>query len=150
MFVSVLWGLAPGENAPQGVEWWGLFVFLIPFEAIGLGMVLAFVAALLEPVHRTRWTFTRWGIEQRHTWLGLGPRWTWTVEGLERIELRRDGPSGKRRFGSTTSGNGEGRGCRLSLVDRENAELCSIGGLTEGEARWMGDVLLKEREGWLR
>lgn len=154
VFVAVLWGLAPGEPQLQGIEWWGLFVFLIPFEVIGLVMLLAFLSTLLEPVHRTRWTFTRRGIEQRHTWLGLGPRWTWEVDSLDRLELRPDDSSDRRRFCSVnqvsacTSMGAEHY--RLSLVDQNNRELCSIPSLTEGEARWIGDTLLKERGIWFR
>ena len=154
VFLFVLFGGAPIDNPPQGAAWWGLFFFLIPFEVIGLLMFLGFLAALLEPVHRTLWHFTRRGIDHRHCWLGLGPRWTWDVASLDRIELRRDakrdrrGPSESRSLASAL--RGEGRGYRLSLVDSSNAELCSINGLTEGEARWIGDTLLREREVWFR
>jgi len=117
-------------------------------------MLLAFLSTLLEPVHRTRWTFTRRGIEQRHTWLGLGPRWTWEVDSLDRLELRPDDSSDRRHFCSVnqvpacTSIVAEHY--RLSLVDQNNRELCSIPSLTEGEARWIGDTLLKERGTWFR
>jgi hypothetical protein len=155
VFVLVLCGAMPDGNPPEGAMWWGLLVFLIPFEVIGLLMFLAFLAALLEPVHRTVWHFTRRGIDHRQTWLGVGPHWTWDVESLDRIELRRDAKRGRR--GSPCADQslaavlrGEGRCYRLSLVDGSNAELCSISGLTEGEARWIGDIVLRERAVWFR
>ena len=155
VFVGVLWGLPPINNPPVGVAWWGLFVFLIPFEAVGLIMVGALLAALLEPVHRTVWIFARQGIEHRTAWLGLGPRRTWEVMSLGRIDLRRETKAFRRGFSGgapslTTASDGTGRNYRLSFVDRSNTELCSIKGLTEGEARWIGDIVLRERAAWFR
>jgi hypothetical protein len=155
VFVLQLCGRAPVENPPGSAMWWGELVFLIPFEVFGLIMFGVLVAALLEPVHRTVWTFMRQGIEHRSAWLGIGPRWTWEVMSLDRIELRRDA-KGLRRASSgraqsaATVGERFGRNYRLSFVDRSNAELCSINGLTEGEARWIGDVVLRQRAAWFR
>jgi hypothetical protein len=143
----------PNGNQPQGAEWWGLFVFLIPFEAIGLLMFLALWAALLEPVRRSVWTFASHSVEQRLSWLGVGPRWTWWVESLDRIELARKGKGAWRGLQGAARGvdpEGDGRVYALSLVDCGNSELCSIVGLTEGEARWIADTLLRERAGWFR
>ena len=155
VFVFVLCGGTPIENPPQGAVWWGLFVFLIPFEVIGLLMFVGFLAALLQPVHRTVWRFTRRGIDCRLTWLGVGPHWTWEVESLNRIELRQDTKRGRRGSPCEAQSlsavlHGEGRCYRLSLVDGSNTELCSISALTEGEARWIGDMVLRERAVWFR
>ena len=64
VFVMVLFGQMPINNPPQGAEWWGLFVFLIPFEAIGLGMFAALVLAVLEPCRHTTWRFERHRVVQ--------------------------------------------------------------------------------------
>ena len=56
--------LGADGNPPQGVEWWGMFIFLIPFEVVGLVMLLALLGALLEPVRRTTWGFSRNSIKR--------------------------------------------------------------------------------------
>lgn len=38
----------------------------------------------------------------------------------------------------------------LTFVDQDNVEVCSIHALTEGEARWIADVVLRERSAWFR
>jgi hypothetical protein len=59
VFVLLLWGILPVNNAPQGWEWWGMFAFLIPFEVIGLAMFVALIMSLLEPFHVVSWRFER-------------------------------------------------------------------------------------------
>ncbi|MEX2115027.1 MAG: hypothetical protein WD845_17670, partial [Pirellulales bacterium] len=51
VFLGVLWGFMPGQQ-PEGFEWLALFLFLIPFEAIGLLMIAGLLVAMLEPVRR--------------------------------------------------------------------------------------------------
>jgi hypothetical protein len=36
------------------------------------------------------------------------------------------------------------------FVDRGNKAVCAIDALTEGEAHWIGDAVLRERAGWFR
>ncbi len=146
VFVLSLCGAMPDNEPPQGGEWWGLFFFLIPFEVIGLCMFLGLLAVLLEPVHRTIWHFTRRDAERRAIWLGVGPRRTWEVASLDRVDLCRDA----KRWWHASLPGGDGRRYRLSLVDKTNTELCSVNGLTEGEARWIGDAILRERAIWFR
>ena len=88
----------PSTTRRSASHVWGVLVFLIPFEVVGLIMVGALLAALLEPVHRTVWTFARQGIEHRTAWLGLGPRRTWEVMSLGRIDLRRETKAFRRAF----------------------------------------------------
>jgi hypothetical protein len=126
------------------------FLFAIPFEVIGLLILGGFLAALLEPVHRTVWTFSRRGIDCRHTWLGIGPHRTREPTSLDRVELRRSVKGGQQGSPRTAVLDGEERLYGLSLIDQSNAELCSIKGLTEGEGRWMGDIILRERTIWFR
>src|SRR5262249_13157931 len=68
VFVMTLFGLMPGNNGPQGWEWWGLFVFLIPFEVIGLLMFAALVVTVLEPFRRTAWRFEHERILSQWRW----------------------------------------------------------------------------------
>jgi hypothetical protein len=43
------------KGQPPGARWWFNLVFLIPFELIGLSLVVWFVAELLGPVRKQVW-----------------------------------------------------------------------------------------------
>ncbi len=151
VFVGVLWGFMPGQQ-PQGLEWLMLFLFLIPFEAIGLVLIAALLFALLEPVRRRTWQFEPGLITYRQTWLGVGPRWAYPFEALARIDLgRRRGLLS--RFGvheTADEARHSDAPCAMVLVKPDNTELCAIDGLTEGDARWMADVVMREWPEWFR
>jgi hypothetical protein len=155
VFLGELFGWMPGNNgAPKGWEWWGLFVFLIPFEAIGLAMFIALLAAVFAPFSRTEWNFGMQEIVCRIRWFGVGPTWTYPVMIIDRLELRRNESLLQKKFGmksnhTDTGGTETGR-FALAIVDRENTEVCTISSLTEGEARWMADVVQRERPAWFR
>jgi hypothetical protein len=150
-FVMALFGLMPLDNPPQGWEWWGMFVFLIPFEVIGLALLVALVLVVLEPCRRTVWRFewdrivsqTRWPV-YRHTR-------TFDVLDLDRLELRRRSGTASRHQGRSemaTDMTGPMQ-FELALVAGSNVDLCGIGNLTEGEARWMAGIILDRRANWL-
>jgi hypothetical protein len=150
VFILNLWGFMPGQQ-PKGGEWWFTFFFLIPFEVIGLCIFLGLLYQLFEPYRRTRWKFDNQNIECRWTWFGLGPRWLYSLRPLSRLELQSSSPN------KTSPGEksqdivdiiNEGANRSLVFIDRENVELCSIKRLTEGEARWIGDFILRERSYW--
>jgi hypothetical protein len=42
----------------------------------------------------------------------------------------------------------EGANRTLRFIDRENTELTAMKRLTEGEARWIADTVLRERPYW--
>jgi hypothetical protein len=152
VFVLVLFGL--GGDQPAGAEWWGMFFFLIPFEVIGLCMAVALLFTLVEPFRRTSWHFHDHLIERRTKWLGLGPVRRHEFEHIERIELHGNEQAGWRKFpvsklAQRTAPN-QAAAFSLMFVDCYNAEICSVGGLTEGEARWMADATLREQPGWSR
>lgn len=188
VFIATLF--LPEMNGPKGVDWWGLFIFLIPFEVIGLAMFLGLLFVVAEPFRKSSWRFGRQEIERRTTWLGFGPRQTWWIERLDRLELReRDGKihrllaargmSGgepRRRWAATANDStppAAGQGLAETLqslsaqvrevsaaagadtvdlvfVERGNVELLKINALTEGEARWIADMVMRERPGWFR
>lgn len=198
LFINAFWNgivsvfiaslILPEAKGPQGAEWWGLFFFLIPFEAIGLVMFLALLAVLAEPLRKSSWRFGRQEIEKRTAWLGLGPRQTWWVDRLDRLELRdaegkvrrflaarmKSGAAPRGRRWTATAGSaegGEGPGLAdalrtfssqvrqasgeaetvdLVFIERGNVELLKIDNLTEGEARWIADMVMRERPGWFR
>jgi hypothetical protein len=76
---------------------------------------------------------------------------------LDRIDLirgkrgrLRDKSAGTIPVSPTPSWGEEGSQFALSLVRPGSVQLCEIDGLTEGEARWMADVVLRERPEWFR
>jgi hypothetical protein len=153
IFVMALVGLTPpgqkpANPMPQGAAWWGLFVFMIPFEAIGLLMLWALLCALGEPIHRTVWTFRAGEVERRNTWLGAGLRRRWAVTRLGRLELRRESAGQKRSWKFRTAEQMEETTYSVVLITPELRELCAIKGLTQGEARWMAQSILRQCAGW--
>ncbi len=148
VFVMVLFGLVPLKNPqPIGGAWWGLFFFLIPFEVIGLLIIGALIGVLVEPLHRTAWIFGADDIRLRQRWIAAGWSRRWPADRLERLELHRVATNKNR--GSLTTAN-ETYYHQLLFVAADNEELCSIKRLTEGEARWIGGLLLRERSAWFR
>ncbi len=150
VFVFQLW-FGQGNGVPNGIGWWGMFAFLIPFEVIGAVMFLALVAVVLEPLRRTSWRFDDALIDCRVKWLGLGPIRQYWVDGLDRIELvgmRRSGRAKRRTQASLFSDEDADK--KLVFIDEANAEVCTIRHLTEGEARWISDVVQRERSIWFR
>lgn len=132
-----------------GLLGWAELVFLIPFGAVGLVMLLTLVATGIDPLRRTSWRFSDTSIECRVQWLGLGPVRRYELDGLARIELtpdRRDEDRGPTSV-STIQG-AENATWRLIFVGRDDVELCTMPRLTEGEARWIADTVAHQRGGW--
>ena len=151
VFLCVLFGLMPQNNAPQGFEKIGLFVFLIPFEAIGLAMLAALVAALFEPVRRTTWRFEPDRIVRQTVWPVFRRTRAWNVAKLSRLELRRNRENDARRMRPSLNANNLAGEVpfELAFVSDNNNDLCSITSLTEGEARWFASIILTQRPKWL-
>lgn len=148
VFVCELLGLG---DQPQGAEWWGLFFFLIPFEAIGLAIFAGLIIALVEPVRRMTWRVGRSDVMCHLSWLGFGPTWTYLIEGLDRLDLSStEGKDDRENPRQILSWKPRGATFRLSLIDKSNCEVCTIDALTEGEACWMTDVIRRERSSWFR
>jgi hypothetical protein len=151
VFVGALLGFAPGNPPPAGIPWWGMFLFLVPFEAIGLAMFLALLLALLEPFRITRWTITPDAVEQVTTRLGLpiGWRQRYPCDTLREAAIRDDGKSSwdwSAFHGKSAQPTEEQYG--LLLVNAAREEVCSIRGLTLGEARWIKGRL--QERGYVR
>jgi hypothetical protein len=72
-----------------------LFLFLIPFELVGLAFFIGWLAVLFQPFFKERWRFTRGAIEHKFTVLWIGPTWRYDVIPLSHLELRRDEDSKK-------------------------------------------------------
>lgn len=151
VFVMTLIGVAPG--GPEiGPEWWGMFLFLIPFEVIGLLMFGALLYVLLEPARRTLWRFERDEVAFRRSWLGLVHTRRYDATSIERMQLD-IGEGGAAPTGRSlvpTLQTTASRHIRLRLIDTHNTEVVSITGLTEGEARWMIDCVRRDHPDWFR
>lgn len=152
LFMTVFWnafvafcgahlaGFHRAAAAPRDAGWWALFVFLIPFEVIGAGLAIGLIAAVLDPVRVTRWRFGRDSIARVTTRAGLPVGWNrrFPHDGLATAAVR-DDVAPRRPFGLGTASNGVPSGTTYSLLvaDEANVEVCTIQGLTLGEARWM-------------
>jgi hypothetical protein len=149
VFVLVLFGLMPGGDnaAPQGTEWWLMFLFLIPFEVVGLVMFSALASAAVSPFVRTTWRFDRYAIVRRRGCFGLRGTRTWEVDRLSRIELRRK-KKGEAMPVSEIGTNRDTAGFKLAFFGPGKKVLCTIEDLTEGEARWIGGIVLRNRPSW--
>jgi hypothetical protein len=150
LFVMVLFGFMPNNNPPHGWEWLGLFVFLIPFEVIGLVMFAVFLLVLLEPCRRTDWRFESNRFIRQIRWPLYCHRRAWDVVGLDRLELRRRDANDPRhrRLPEVTMDIADLRLFELTVVDCNNVDLCEIGNLTEGEALWMAHIVFDRCAKW--
>lgn len=139
-------------DRPHGLEWVWRFIFLLPFELVGLVMFLGLLVVVAEPLRRYRWKFARDQITCSLTWLGLGPRWRYPVEHFDRLEVRLvpyDVPRFPQRLplGSLWAP----KGCptyAVVFLDAQRRERLQIEGLTLGEACHWADTLLRERHEW--
>ena len=133
VFVMALFGVAPSEKGMEffSGEWWFLFVFLIPFEVIGIGLFLAWLSALSSPFWRTRWSVGRHEAVCRVGVFGIGRRWWYSLENCREMVME-------------TRDVGE-KEVKISFVDFQDETLCEIGDLTTGEAKWMADNILLYR-----
>lgn len=160
VFVMVLFGGGPGgfggpqNAAPEGIAWWGLFLFLIPFEVLGFLMFGGLLLALIDPFRRTTWTIEERAISYRQKWFGQGRHKTYEIDRLQRLELQSRDDASNGKFSVTqmapSSTPHNDTPFVLMFIDTENRVACEIAQLTEGEARWMADVVLRERPSWFR
>jgi hypothetical protein len=133
---------------------WGLFFFLIPFEMMGLVFCGVWILALTAPAWRWTWTFGEQEITKRLNVSdadGVFVNFAWSkridVPPLVGFELRRR----EEQNGTVSSwalfSHPDGE-CTLSLLGEEGNEVLAIKALTEGDARWIADVLLRAFPSW--
>jgi hypothetical protein len=111
---------------------WGDFLFLLPFEAIGLVVFAAWVLVLLAPFMVQRWVIGPRDVSGRFSCLGLGRTRRFDVTKIVRVELRWDSPGPGKENDTPYS---------LRFVSGDGREPIAFCGLTEGEARWVGGVV---------
>lgn len=157
VFVAVLLGLMPGEGAPDGIEWWFLFLFLIPFELIGLALIAGLFGAIAAPFRREVWKFGRSEITHRVTWFGFGRTRTFEPPRDGRIEAMPMTVSSD-ESASLGSRTDDGRPLptavaarfQVQVIDPRDVEVCTIASLTDLESCWIADLLRRERPEYAR
>lgn len=145
VFVMALWGILPFDNGlPQGIEWWGMFVFLIPFEVIGLAMFAGLVLALAEPFRQTTWNVDLQQITHIIPWPVFRRMRVYECDAIDRLELRRnEDDEDRQKVRSTWTAWMDNGIFDITFVDEHNTDVCAIEGLTEGEARWMAGQMIE-------
>jgi hypothetical protein len=132
-------------------RWWGEFVFLVPFAVvIPLVLIWTCLWLLLEPVRRTKWRFSDAEIAFSTTWFGIGTCWIFPIERLGRLELRRTATfetAGPPHYRTVLSAP-DPESTQLAVIDSLNTEVCSMKNITEAEARWIGDSIMRARPEW--
>lgn len=148
--VMALLGITPNNNGPQpqGWDWWGLFLVLIPFEAFGLLIFVLFVLVLLQPLRSTSWQFASDRIIERKLWLWFGHARTWNINELVRVELRQRKSTLWQYCRDVVAELSRTSSFDLTLVSSSNVGLCCIENLTEGEARWMAHFIFGRYSSW--
>jgi hypothetical protein len=135
---------------------WFLFFFMIPHEIIGICFCGVWLATLIAPAWRLRWTFHEREARRRLSVsdedavvCNIGWCKRYQFRPPLRIALQRrekQGESGS-LWGLLSHPDGE---YTLSFLGEGDKELLAINRLGEGDARWMADVLLRAFPSWPR
>ena len=145
-FINLFWNGIVSVFVLEFVRDFRWLMFFFPFEAIGLAMFGAWVLALAAPAWRERWRFGR--DEIAHRWSLFGLSWTrrYRTEPFDRIELNmRSTLSGASRQSAVSVLTETGGDYLLSFISRDERIALQIKSLTEGEARWIADQVLRAR-----
>jgi hypothetical protein len=150
-FINLFWNGIVGVFLLQLIQdfEWFLFVFLIPFEAIGLLLLGAWVATLTSPLWRYTWEFQPGQASRRFSILGFGQTRAVHLEGLDRLELRHGAVGKFKRWANRPTGDQDiPSASALCLVGEDGADLMVIEPVTENEARWIADALFGDFQQW--
>ena len=151
VFVVGLCGGFPMEETIEGAAWWGMLLFLTPFIAIGGFMFVALIHLIAEPFRRTTWRFEADGINRSIKWPLFSMNKSWLLRPLHHLALQRIDPHLNRKYFQLQSPSMAYRVTfELQLVTTEYEVLFSIQTLTEGEARWLANVILTQHPRWFR
>ena len=136
IFIAAQFGVDGGPPQIAAGPWSLMTLFLIPFEVVGLAMFGGLMAALVEPWRVTQWRFGHDAVSRITTRAGLPLAWNrrYRHAGLATAAVRDDLPA-RRLFSPDNAPTGTHHG--LVVSDAAHAEVCTIRGLTLGEARWM-------------
>ena len=150
-FVLFLWGFVKTDGWRLFTPlWWGLFVFLIPFQAVGLYIFLLWLSVLFAPFQRTRWSFHHNTVTWRAQWFGIGRSRRYSLETCEKMVIDKMvidtlNPGKKRHTDRQMQFPREEGLYQLMFVDDQNKKLYSIKKLMLGEACWIADQILLHR-----
>lgn len=147
LFLNMFWNGIVGVFLLQLIKdfQWFLFLFLIPFELIGLLFLWGLFWSITAPWWKEVWTFRRDEIQRRLHFLGIGRTRTFPITNLERIELgwkKERKPSRKafNRDDSVRDDSGELYKLRIIHPWTEKHPI-EVTPLTEGDARYLGDLI---------
>ena len=131
VFLLNLFGVIPSKNPVEAGEFWFVFVFLIPFELIGLGFIWGVLCALFAGWSQERWVITKNEIRREKRNLGIKSVKRFDVSRAEKLEIEPDGLY-------FVSGQSED----------EEETLCTIPLETQAEARWLAARFHQMRASW--
>lgn len=131
IFLLSLFGVIPSKNPVEAGEFWFVFVFLIPFELIGLGFIWGVLCALFAGWSQERWTLTRDEIRFEKKLFGFKKVKRFDVSRAEKLEI-------------------EPTGLWFVAGEKEEDEetLCEIPLWSLEEARWLAARYHQMRASW--
>lgn len=142
VFVLVLLGLAPIDQTLSRGEWWILFAFLIPFEIVGVLLIVQWLGAVAMPWRQ--WSLLLGGSEivYRRS-LGLFSRASRYPTGeIQRVAA--EPMHGQKQVNTLAPASGT---WRLRFIDRTGREVWALPSLTEGEVHWMATQVTRRYGG---
>ena len=144
VFVLALWGLMPGDAAPQGGEWWGLFFFLIPFEVIGLGMLAAWLAVVMAPFSRTILGIRGNAVFRQKQWPFFQSSKKVNCLEVAEIHLRKT----DQKQGNSMKIVPNEETFELTFVGKKSRDLLTLKQLSQGDALWIAGELFEFENTW--
>ena len=133
---------------------WFLFFFMIPHEIIGLVMCAVWLMTLTAPVWHLRWTFREREVRKRLSVsdegavvCDLGWSKRFALRPPVRIVLQRDEKEGRQGSMWELMSHPDGV-YSLAFLGEKDEVLLAIDRLSEGDARWMADVLMRGFPSW--
>jgi len=129
IFVLNLFGVIPG-GVKNGFAWWVQFLFLIPFEVIGVVLFVAVLGSLFAAWGTEKWIFTRNEIRKESKSLGIRTTKRFDVSLAAKLEIEPDG-----LFFVSDGG------------EEEEKTLCEIPLASQAEARWLA-ARFQQMRGW--
>jgi hypothetical protein len=142
-FLCVFWNGVTGGFVVDLIRHfaWDEFFFLIPFEGIGLALIVAWFCLVLAPVWKRTWEVDPRGVDVRWSVVGVG--WTTGCDDWQpgRVEMRRRGRESS--VGVVGQEPVHDPPFSVALIGHDGRDRLSIDGLSEGEARWIGAELCR-------
>jgi hypothetical protein len=155
-FVTLFWNGIVGIFVYHLIQefHWFEFIILIPHEVVGLVFCALWLVTLTALLWRWTWTFGEHRITRRLSVsdanavvFAMGWSKRFRIQPPVRIELRRR--EGEKKSGSLAEllSHPDGE-YNLSFLGADDKELLALNRLTEGDARWIADVLLCAFPSW--